>query len=1854
MKQKFSLFSFIILVAISWLQAQDAPACFFNSEANRCEINISSTEEFQNLANIQSSCMNLCQGAPFYVTLTEDLIFSEDILDSNCTANFSPIETFRGTFDGNNHTISGLCLKDTNPLEATLYPAIFNNVNQASFKNLTLKNIVSYSESGGNTAVLINYLNDGLEVENIKIQDVTLISKYYATAALLVAEGFSEDTSSSQIFKSIQAKNINYLISGEGTIGGFVGSIYNDLKNVQFTESSLDLHVTQIDSENEKPTSLTFGGFIAQSGKTIFEKDTLNIEFTLLNSKLPMETITIGGLAGVVSNRISINQVQADGFIKSIGETTPDDFAGMLQLGGFVGLVETNDSIKVQNSEIKTDILLNQLVSGQVYLGSVFGNANSPSMIIHDVVYSGDISVESLLGDIYSIGGFVGSYNSTFENYVSSSSTANFKNLEMSGNLTYSFGEGFYPSYDNSVGGVFGTCQLSDSYPFDLIFDEIKVNGSISVNLPGTFVKVGGIVANATNNSPYDFVIQNSEVSAPISVTSYYTLTGGLIGEISSNTSSFTNNNVSAPINIISDAAGHSEISASSAVAIGGVVGKNGSAYQNFLNNKVSSKISLDYDVSFAENAEILPRYTEGSFLGGVAGQLTNSMAEVSSDYYTIYIDSSEFTGSIKVLNAFPEISLGGIVGDIAMHQTSIRQTKAQNLNDTLISLSKFSNDNVFAMPAFVGGLIGKTESETDNLILQEVFVEGNLEIASTTMTDQVDILSGLIGFNPGTTRLFAGYFSGNLFASKELSDIYGLFSSTENNVSDGIDAAYAVDFAGNAELLTNHNPNNYNDESHMALAYSADSVVYITNSRPFDSLALGTPAFAAQLNSNSPVWFHDPKAKEGLPQLLSFHHNVLPTVGVYFYEKDEVSSSSSASEEEEIYSSSSFILSDYYTNKSGKLAYKNDGTAIDFKLLPPSILFDSKDSALITFYKNLEEQKEGIQDLKIWKNDSNLIYPYSVSYHETSARIVFGDYDEYGEFKPLEKKENVFFESTSAQFLKGDSTPKIITQNETQDFVLYNQWEHINSGFVCLSTDCMWEILSNFTSETQTYDIELRPYVQEGELYQHFISLDLMHGFAYETQIFNETLESEIFQEQTVERIQLPRVSKMVIHQAYGIPEQAIPDSLIVSINDSIQYEVALGDTISLPKEQNAFITIYPKVKYNIHIDIPNVASTLFQTGDFPESYIYRGNDVRLPNLATLENCLSNYVYDGEPLYYDEQTNEFVLTPRDSGDISVYAEISRNCIPEIAYLTLSPDSGIVTTISHYGNVLTPNQNNKIAFPKIGKIRFDIQNTPIADEFSVDSLTLNGIRLENPEIFYLAEDGVLEIFVQEQEDLFKIQKAILAMSGSAIRYTITAEEIKTFHPIQLKVQLFKADSSLLQDTLLTANAESGKEYAFEYWPLPAGNYTAKASLFTSNHEEIDSVAIKVSNILNENLATESWSMISLANLDTSKWKPEENENVTLYSWNESQPVGEYWQYERLEKASDINKMKGYWFFVEDSTVLPLLASLTKPEEDSITWKLENHYSGWNLLSNPYSWDIALNHTNAFLDAENAEEPAWIWNAQVQNYEPVQTLKANSAFFIHTEESKDFSVANKPVFQENDSMKVLAKNAKANSSKKSWSLRLKLIDENSKTGDLWNVIGVASSALSIEEPPVGMKQMLSLSTQGSHRALAKSIKQSSDSLTWVLNLKADGPRKALFKVEGLNALLEKGYRAELIFEGKVIDVVSEEGVHLNLNATSKQALFRVLPKANLVSPGNIQNLRYTRNGSSVVVSFNRNNSDQATSTLRFLDSRGRIISFTSEKTSFGENSISLEVPPVSGTFFLNLLVGNESKTLPIHF
>ena len=143
MIKKLSLFSFVFLASISFVQGQDLTplTCSVNRDLERCEISISSPQEFQSLSELDAFCAETCEGLPYHVTLTQNILFSNTIPDSNCVANFSPIMNFSGTLDGNGFYIAGICLKDSEQLEMLLSPAIFYHTEKAIFKNLTLKNI---------------------------------------------------------------------------------------------------------------------------------------------------------------------------------------------------------------------------------------------------------------------------------------------------------------------------------------------------------------------------------------------------------------------------------------------------------------------------------------------------------------------------------------------------------------------------------------------------------------------------------------------------------------------------------------------------------------------------------------------------------------------------------------------------------------------------------------------------------------------------------------------------------------------------------------------------------------------------------------------------------------------------------------------------------------------------------------------------------------------------------------------------------------------------------------------------------------------------------------------------------------------------------------------------------------------------------------------------------------------------------------------------------------------------------------------------------------------------------------------------------------------------------------------------------------------------------------------------------------------------------------------------------------------------------------------------------------------------------------------------------------------------------
>lgn len=1839
MIKKLSLFSFVFLATISFVQGQDLTplTCSVNRDLERCEISINSPQEFQSLSELDAFCAEICEGLPYYVTLTQNILFSNTIPDSNCVANFSPIMNFSGTLDGNGHSIAGLCLKDSEQLEMLLAPAIFYHTDKATFKNLTLKNIFVSSESSEKTAVLVNNASVSLEMDNIELYNITVVAKGYASSGILVSE-LNNDTANVAKFNRIKGSDLNLLIYGDGSVGGLIGYSSGN-KPTEITNSSIKLNVTHLNTAEEKPVSLNFGGLMGETYGAKLKNDSLVLNVSLKNSNFPQETFKLGGFIGNAFGKVFVDDVVVSGNIESTEEISQEEMPYTpIYLGGILGSAD-GDTIIINNAKISSDFKFSYMNPSELIVGSAVGYVYATTLNMQNVTYDGEISFNNSNGDNISIGGFVGIYSTPEYNYNSSSSTATQENLEMKGKINFSLLQDSYRTPINlQMGGVFGTYQGYDENPYQLMFNNIKVSGNITLDAAGTAPYIGGIVGNLQAGIS-EVNVQNSDISASISAKAIYTQIGGLFGAVTANSISLTNNKVSSSIDVLSKTQLGSVLEiASPELTIGGLIGHNNSWNTITTKNKVSSNIVVDYDKDFFENPDMYVHF-ENSALGGLIGKI-NSYREGA---ITSTIDSSSFEGSIKVSNAIPLSYIGGFIGFISNCHTTISNSFAKNA-DTLLAASNTATETQEMTPLYMGGLIGGVLGDWDLEFytqIEQTFVDGLLELNAKVLEDGQSLLAGFIGTNDKYIEASNAYFVGKL--STETPDavgVYGLHYTTLNS-SDALRSVYVVDFTKNAQQLTNTDPwVNYE----TALANSTDSLVKITsfiNSNIiYDSLSLATPAFAAALNNTRPVWYQNQETNNGLPQLTIFKQGQKPTLGVYFYDR--------IPNEDPSITSSSYVISNYFTDNSGKLAFQKDGSAIKFNLLPPALYFAPEDSTLVTFYKNSAEVRpnpsEGLLPSSLWNGDSNHVYTENTFFHKMSARVAF---------PPLDSIEGAIVQGYSSQFLLEDSLPKMLLHNpEENNYYLYSSWEIPDTKTICENTSCLWDAIAQIATERDTIAINIFP-ASNYETFQHFIQFELMEGMDFKASIWDTAIDTTLSILSTAENFIVPRVSQMVISKLHGIPEDALEDSLLVIVNDSEQYEVALGDTISLPSDYNANITVVPKIYYYLKIQTPNSTQPIFQTAEMPKKYFYRQKEVLLPNLATVTRCLSNYRHGQEQFYYEEERNLFVWNPIQYGNALIYADFV-SCVPETDKIKIEADSGVTTIVSHYGQELNIPGQTGFKIPLIGNLRFDVKTTPIADEFRIDSLAFNEMRLEGDSVFYTNQGGVLKVFMREMKDIFKIQKAILAQSGTAMRYSITPEEIEIYHPMHLNVQVFSEDSVLLIDTVLTRNAESGKEYTFEHYPLAPGNYFAKANLFTTNNTETKSYPLEVSAFFNkESITPQSWSMISLANLDTSKWKPENNDNATLYWWNEKMPVGEYWQYQRLETAKDISPMNGYWFFAEDSLTLPLLSKPVKAKNDTLSFELENNYSGWNLLSNPYSWDIAINQAEAFMDAENAEEPAWVWNGKANSYEPITTLKANTAFFMHTEETRTLSISSKPVYQEQDSTKILEK-AQKPFSKESWSLRLKLMDSDEKSGDTWNVIGVGSRSLAIEKPPVGMNQKLSLATQGNHRLLAKSIKQIGESLVWNLSLQANVAQTAKFKIEGLNKLLEQGYIAKLLIDGKAITIDSEDAIALNLTASSKNAVLKIEPKATLVSPGKIQNFRFAKNGQQLQVSFTRNNSDGALATVRLMDSQGKTLTLTNKRSTSGENSLALDVPQASGSFFLNLLVGKESKTIPLNF
>ena len=494
-------------------------------------------------------------------------------------------------------------------------------------------------------------------------------------------------------------------------------------------------------------------------------------------------------------------------------------------------------------------------------------------------------------------------------------------------------------------------------------------------------------------------------------------------------------------------------------------------------------------------------------------------------------------------------------------------------------------------------------------------------------------------------------------------------------------------------------------------------------------------------------------------------------------------------------------------------------------------------------------------------------------------------------------------------------------------------------------------------------------------------------------------------------------------------------------------------------------------------------------------------------------------------------------------------------------------------------------------------------------------------------------------------DSVQIVEANVLKSGTAALFTFKLDAPAYCDTLlRPKVTVSGPDGKLLNTSLAFAR----KAYKFEFYPLNPGAYTfnVKASYKKSK-------TIKEEFSADVELRGRAWYMVSLGSWPKNALK---GAKPTIYSWNESNPIGDYWQYEAFPKNAKADEKTGYWVRTESALSFSLDLPLKEAESETISFTVDNEYSGWNLLANPYSWNLYVGSAKGFKSPENADSPFWRWNSVEAKYSLTDTLFANEAFWVNTSKKRTLTISTKPVFPKAEVAAAEKKSPLLKAaSKDSWSMVLVASTEDGAT-DYWNVFGVGSRDIALAEPPAGMEDVVGVAfVNDDNSLLAKRIlaRASGDDYSWKVLLKASKNEKVNLTLEGLDDVRAMGYNVALVMDGKTYEwsdnTVSVDGS--NRSRTAELKVTRASVGAELAKA--IRNVNFSTCANGIAVNFGvAAGLSGQDAVVRLLDVNGNVVSVARGKAQAGTNELRLESATRNGVYILQLRVGHETRSVRI--
>ena len=537
----------------------------------------------------------------------------------------------------------------------------------------------------------------------------------------------------------------------------------------------------------------------------------------------------------------------------------------------------------------------------------------------------------------------------------------------------------------------------------------------------------------------------------------------------------------------------------------------------------------------------------------------------------------------------------------------------------------------------------------------------------------------------------------------------------------------------------------------------------------------------------------------------------------------------------------------------------------------------------------------------------------------------------------------------------------------------------------------------------------------------------------------------------------------------------------------------------------------------------------------------------------------------------------------------------------------------------------------------------------------------------------------------EKKYLHEIAKPTATQDGKALRMEFDNQLANMSEKVDCHIQVV-SEAGIYLDTVVDGKTVGGvKNGTWRLDPAPAGEYT----VFITLKDGVDSIPYQKTfkSIEKRELATNSWQTLSLYAFcqnkgeeclsdleerfarklnnraaeqceemkskvkrgnapDNDQFYREMDEvcaqanssevSTSIYWWDETNPIGDYWQYRKFSVNDKFDSTRGYWYGPINSE--PLVMSLQTPNmKDEIVWRLENKFSGWNLVANPFGWFVKL--------PEDERLTFCRWNPETSGYVPADTLEPYEAIWVHTEKPMTYRIPLKAVIvlEDEKGKKSLNKNAAPDD----WNLRVVLADNNGKR-DSWNELAVGSAS-SLSEPPAGMGDRVNLSIVEGKKRLAKSVKQNADDLEWNLEASATTMRDGHLSFEGLESVWAKGLRVYATVDNETVEVVKDRPVDLKLSSKAKNVSVRVSKSAVVagVTKNLLKGLRVNQTPNVLNVGFDAAAKlAGAKVKISVVGIDGRIAVTGKSTANAGTNAISMKKPK-QGVYFVKVKAGSQS-------